>query len=177
MGVAAGAERSKGVLTAGFLDVNNRAVGRYHRPPMSAVDILIGPDVFVNASVAGGSPPEQLARRVLGKPQKPKTTAWVLGWVERLLAKAPGFKIESLKPQVDLIKGLVDVVDMLGKVDDADWTKGLVASAKAAGVKTVVTDHPDLADKAEVDGIRFLSTEAWLLEQTTPPPPPPPKKK
>jgi hypothetical protein len=40
-----------------------------------------------------------------------------------------------------------------------------------------MTDHPDLADKTEVDGIQFLSTEAWLLEATTPPPPPPPKKK
>ncbi len=144
---------------------------------MSAVDILIGPDVFVNASVAGGSPPEQLARRVLGKPKKPKSTAWVLGWVERLLTKAPGFKAESLKGQVDLIKGLVEIVDVKGKLDDNDWVNGLLASAKAAGVKTVVTDHPDLADKAERDGVRFLSTEAWLLEQTTPPPPPPLKKK
>ena len=42
------------------------------------MDILIAPDVFVNASVAGGSPPEQVARRVLGKEPKPKTTKWVL---------------------------------------------------------------------------------------------------
>jgi hypothetical protein len=140
------------------------------------VDVLIGPDVFVNASVAPGTPPEQVARRVLGKPgKKPKTTTWVLKWIELLLAKAPGFKAESIKPQVDLIKGLVEVVET--KTDEMDWTKALVASAKAAGLKRVMTDHPDLADKTEVDGIQFLSTEAWLLEATTPPPPPPPKKK
>jgi hypothetical protein len=140
------------------------------------VDVLIGPDVFVNASVAPGTPPEQVARRVLGKPgKKPKTTTWVLKWIELLLAKTPGFKAESIKPQVDLIKGLVEVVET--KTDETDWTKALVASAKAAGLKRVMTDHPDLADKTEVDGIQFLSTEAWLLEATTPPPPPPPKKK
>ncbi len=140
------------------------------------MDVLIGPDVFVNASVAPGTPPEQVARRVLGKPgKKPKTTTWVLKWIELLLAKAPGFKAESIKPQVDLIKGLVEVVET--KTDEMDWTKALVASAKAAGLKRVMTDHPDLADKTEVDGIQFLSTEAWLLEATTPPPPPPPKKK
>jgi hypothetical protein len=49
----------------------------------------------------------------------------------------------------------------------------LVASARAAGYKRVVTDHPDLADKVEEDGIEFLSSEAWLFEQTLPPPPPP----
>ncbi len=141
------------------------------------MDIVLAPDVFVNASVALGSPPEQVARRVLGKAKKPKSTAWVIGWIERLLSKAPGFKHESLKPQIDLIKGLVEMVDFKGKVDEMDWVKGLVASAKAANVKTVITDHPDLADKTEVEGIRFVSTEGWLLEQVTPPPPPPPKKK
>ncbi len=141
------------------------------------MDILLGPDVYVNASVALGSTPEQVARRVLGKDKKPKSTEWIFGWVERLLAKAPGFKAESLKPQLDLIKGLVEIVPVKEKLEDGDWVKGLLASAKAAGVKTVVTDHPDLADKTEQDGIRFLSTDAWLLEQTTPPPPPPPPKK
>ena len=140
------------------------------------MDVLIGPDVFVNASVALGSAPEQVARRVLGKPgTNPKTTTWVLHWIGVLLEKAPGFKHDSVKAQVDLIKGLVDVVET--KTDETDWTKGLVASAKAAGCKRVMTDHPDLADKTEVDGILFISSEAWLLEATTPPPPPPPKKK
>lgn len=136
------------------------------------MDVLIGPDVFVNASVALGSPPEQVARRVLGKPgAKPKSTSWVLKWVELMLGKAPGFKPENVKPHLELIRSFLDVVEV--STEEMDWTKGLVASAKATGLKRVMTDHPDLADKAEVDGIQFLSTEAWLLEQTTPPPPPP----
>jgi hypothetical protein len=140
------------------------------------LDVLIGPDVFVNASVALGSPPEQVARRVLGKPgSKPKSTTWVLHWVEILLSKAPGFRADHVKPQVDLIRGLVDITET--KTDEVDWVKGLLASAKACGLARVMTDHPDLADKTEVDGVQFLSSEAWLLEQTTPPPPPPPKSK
>lgn len=142
------------------------------------LDILLGPDVFVNASVALGSPPEQVARRVLGKPgAKPKTTKWVLSWTKALLDKAPGFKHEAVTAQMKTIEGLMEVVDVKDKVPEGDWVKGLVASAKAAGYKRVVTDHPDLADKTEVDGVQFVSTEAWLVEATTPPPPPPPKKK
>ncbi len=141
------------------------------------MDALLAPDVFVNASVAPGSAPEQLARRVLGKPgQKVKTTGWVMTWVETILSKAPGFKAESVKGQVDLIKSLCEVTEVKG-APETDWIKGLVASAKAVGCKRVITDHPDLADKTEVDGIQFLSSDAWLLEATTPPPPPPPKKK
>ena len=138
---------------------------------------MLGPDVYVNASVALGSTPEQVARRVLGKDKKPKSTEWIFGWVERLLAKAPGFKVESLKAQLDLIKGLVEIVPLKEKLEDGDWVKGLLASAKAAGVQTVVTDHPDLLAKEKIDGIEFISSEAWLLEQAMPPPPPPPKKK
>lgn len=142
------------------------------------LDILLAPDVFVNASLAPGSAPEQLARRAFaGKGGKPKTTPWVMRWVETILSKTPGFKAESVTPQMDLIRGLVDVIDMKSVPEDADWAKGLVASAKAAGLKRVVTDHPDLADKTEVDGVQFLSSDAWLIEQTTPPPPPPPPKK
>jgi len=142
------------------------------------VDILLGPDVFVNASVAAGSPPEHIARRVLGKPgDKPKTTNWVMGWTRALLSKTPGFKHEAVEAQMKTIEGLLDVVEVKEKTPEGDWVKGLVASAKAAGLKRVVTDHPDLADKTEVDGVAFLSSEAWLVEQTTPPPPPPPKKK
>lgn len=138
------------------------------------MDVLIGPDVFVNASVALGSAPEQVARRVLGQPGvKPKTTSWVLHWVSLLLSKAPGFKAENIQPQIDLIKKLVEVVET--DTTELDWTKGLVLSAKAAGLSRVMTDHPDLADKTEVDGIQFLSSDAWLVEVTTPPPPPPKK--
>jgi hypothetical protein len=142
------------------------------------VDILLGPDVFVNASVAAGSPPEHIARRVLGRAgDKPKTTNWVMAWTRALLSNAPGFKHEAVEAQMKTIEGLLDVVEVKEKTPEGDWVKGLVASAKAAGLKRVVTDHPDLADKTEVDGVTFLSSEAWLVEQTTPPPPPPPKKK
>lgn len=158
-----------------------RTQSTYTRPPevdRVALDILLGPDVFVNASVAAGTPPEHIARRVLGKPgAKPKSTNWVMAWTRALLAKAPGFKADAVDAQMKTIEGLLDVVEVKEKTPEGDWVKGLVASAKAAGLKRVVTDHPDLADKTEVDGIAFLSSEAWLVEQTTPPPPPPPKKK
>lgn len=141
------------------------------------MDILIAPDVFVNASVAGGSPPEQVARRLLGKPgPKPKTTRWVLKWVSTLLTKTPGFKAEQVSAQVTLIEGLVDIVEVPTEPAEGDWVQGLALSAKAAGYKRVITDHPDLADQKEVDGILFVSSDAWLIESTTPPPPPPPKK-
>ncbi len=150
----------------------------YSAPEVARVDILLAPDVFVNASVAPGSPPEHIARRVLGKPgSKPKTTRWVMTWTRALLAKAPGFKAEAVDAQMKTIEGLLEIVEVQDKTPEGDWVKGLVASAKAAKLKRVVTDHPDLADKTEVDGIAFLSSEAWLVEQTTPPPPPPPKKK
>lgn len=158
-----------------------RAQSTYTRPPevdRVALDILLGPDVFVNASVAAGTPPEHIARRVLGKPgAKPKSTSWVMAWTRALLTKAPGFRQDHVDAQMKTIEGLLDVVEVKEKTPENDWVKGLVASAKAAGLKRVVTDHPDLADKTEVDGIAFLSSEAWLVEQTTPPPPPPPKKK
>ena len=37
--------------------------------------MILTPDVFVNASVALGSPPEQVIRRVLGPGKKTKTSA------------------------------------------------------------------------------------------------------
>ncbi|MCS6857616.1 MAG: hypothetical protein N2515_02180 [Deltaproteobacteria bacterium] len=133
---------------------------------------LIGPDVFVNASVAPGTPPDQVAQRLLGKPgAKPKSTPWVLQWVEAMLSKTPSFKQENVKPHMELIRSLVDVVEV--NIQESDWLKGLVASAKAVGAKRVITDHPDLADQVEVEGIQFVSTEAWLVEASTPPPPPP----
>jgi hypothetical protein len=137
------------------------------------VDILLGPDVFVNASVALGSPPEQVVKRVLGKGTRPQTTDWVLKRIEAILAAIPSFKQEAIEPQMRLIRELVDVRPMSAEIGPDQWEKGLVESAKAAGYKRVVTDHPDLADKTEVDGILFVSTDAWLIEQTTPPPPPP----
>lgn len=140
------------------------------------LDSLLAPDVFVNASVALGSAPEQVTRRVFGRPEKPRTTPWVLRWIETLLAKTPDFKHEAVEAQMKTIRALCEVADMAAVKDESDWVKGLVASAKATGYKRVVTDHPDLADKAEVDGVFFLSSDAWLLEAQMPPPPPPKAK-
>jgi hypothetical protein len=141
------------------------------------VKILLAPDVYVNASVAGtGLAPEQVVNRVLGnKKERHKTTEWVLTRVEAMLKAHPTFKKEAIEPQMKLIRDLVDIV-ALKKEPGEVWTDALVASAKAAGVKRVVTDHPDLADKTEVEGIEFLSSDAWMIEQQTPPPPPPPPK-
>ncbi len=154
-----------------------RSIHVYSRPEVALVDILLAPDVFVNASVAAGTPPEHIARRVLGRPgEKPKTTRWVMTWTRAILSKVPDFKAEAVEAQMKTIEGLLDIVEVQDATPEGDWVKGLVASAKAAGLKRVVTDHPDLADKTEVDGITFVSSDAWLVEQTTPPPPPPPKK-
>jgi hypothetical protein len=68
----------------------------------------------------------------------------------------------------------VDVVEPEDHAGD-DWGAALVAAARAANVTRVITDHPDLADKDEIDGVEFLSSDAWMIEQTIPPPPPPKK--
>ncbi|MDQ3035565.1 MAG: hypothetical protein M3Y87_24375 [Myxococcota bacterium] len=139
---------------------------------------ILGPDVFVNASVALGSAPEQVIKRVLGKPGgKPKSTDWVIARIEGMLSAIPSFKKEALEPQMKLIRDLVEIVALKDSPGPDAWEKGLVASAKAAGAERVITDHPDLADTREVDGVQFISSEAWLVEQTTPPPPPPMAKK
>lgn len=139
--------------------------------------ILLAPDVYVNASVAGaGFAPAQVVDRVLGnKKARQKTTEWVLATTAKMLSAHPAFKKDAVEPQVKLIRDLVDVVEA-DDHDPADWTGSLVAAARAAGVGRVVTDHPDLADRDEVDGIEFVSSDAWMIEQQTPPPPPPPKK-
>lgn len=139
------------------------------------MNILLGPDVYVNASVAGtGLAPEQVVNRVLGnKKARQKTTDWVLARAEAMLLAHPTFKKEAVEPQMKLIRDLVDIVETDDELPVEDWPKSLTASAKAAGVTRVVTDHPDLADKEEIDGIEFLSSDAWLIEQQTPPPPPP----
>ena len=75
------------------------------------MDILLGPDVFVNASVALGSPPEQVVKRVLGKPGgKHKTTEWVLSRIAAILGAIPSFKQEMIEPQMQLIRNLVEIV-------------------------------------------------------------------
>lgn len=138
------------------------------------MNIILGPDVYVNASVALGSPPEQVVQRVLAKHKgETKTTAWILKRVATMLGNIPAFKPDAIRHQIEVIRQHVQLMD--GKPDEHgpdEWIEALVAAAKQAGVTRVVTDHPDLADKDEVDGIEFLSSDAWLVEQTTPPPAP-----
>jgi len=138
-------------------------------------DILLAPDVFVNASVALGSPPEHVVRRVLGGGKKVKSSEWILARVEAMLGSLDAFKKEALATQMATIRGLVEIVETKKQFGPDAWADALVATAKAAGLKRVVTDHPDLADQTERDGVEFLSSDAWLVEVTTPPPPPPKK--
>lgn len=137
--------------------------------------ILLAPDVYVNASVAGtGLAPEQVVNRVLGNTKsRQRTTEWVLTRVEAMLTAHPHFNTDAVVPHLEKIRSLVDIVDM-DEFEADDWKGALTASAKAADFARVVTDHPDLADKDEIDGVEFLSTDAWMIEQITPPPPPPP---
>lgn len=138
--------------------------------------ILLAPDVYVNASVAGaGLAPAQVVDRVLGNKQmRHKTSDWVLEMTEAMLKAHPHFKQEAVAQQMKLIRDLVDVVEP-GEHAADDWGAALVAAAQAANVTRVITDHPDLADKDEIDGVEFLSSDAWMIEQTIPPPPPPKK--
>jgi hypothetical protein len=138
-----------------------------------ALDILLAPDVYVNASVALGSPPEQVVQRVLGKHRgASKTTEWVLQRVRSMLAAIPEFKPDAVDSQLALIRGLVQVMQGGASFGPDAWAPALVDAAKRAGVARVVTDHPDLLEKESIDGVEFLSTEAWLLEARMPPPPP-----
>jgi len=137
------------------------------------MDLILAPDVFVNASVALGTPPDQVVQRVLGNPdRRPKTSAWVLERVEAMLSAVEGFKKEAIPEQMALIRKLVDVVELEGDFGPGDWQGALVATVKAADAARVVTDHPDLADVTEADGVEFVSTDAWLVESMIPPPPP-----
>ncbi|MEC7521353.1 MAG: hypothetical protein VYE22_15860 [Myxococcota bacterium] len=139
------------------------------------MNILLGPDVYVNASVAGaGTAPEQVANRVLGNTKsRSKTTEWILARVRAMLEAHPAFVNDNLEPHMARIRELVDVVELKEEPAPDDWKGALFESAKAADVTRVVTDHPDLADKDEIDGVEFLSSDAWMIEQQTPPPPPP----
>jgi hypothetical protein len=142
------------------------------------MDIVLGPDVYVNASIAPGTPPEKVVNRILGqKKANAKASPWILDRVRAMLAASGVFKPDAVDKQVELIKGLVSVVDDPEKFAPDAWAKALTALARKTGAKRVVTDHPDLADKDASDGIEFVSTEAWMLEQAIPPPPPPPKPK
>ncbi len=143
-----------------------------------SLNVVLAPDVYVNASVSVGTPPEQVVQRILGGVEKhgrSKTSEWVLARVEAMLHNVPAFKPDAVAQQMKTIRSLVDSVDIAEHAAD-DWPKALAATAKAAGVTRVITDHPDLADQDDVDGVEFMSSDAWLVEQTTPPPPPPPGK-
>jgi hypothetical protein len=142
------------------------------------LDIILAPDVYVNASVALGSAPDKVVQRILGQHKgESKTTGWILERVRAMLASVPSFKEEAVDAQLDLIRDLVQVIDDPGEHDASDWEAGLVAAAKAAGVKRVVTDHPDLLEKGSSGDIEFVSTDGWVIERTLPPPPPEPSAK
>jgi hypothetical protein len=139
------------------------------------MDVVLAPDIYVNASVALGSPPEHAVRRAFegsgGGSGKPKASSWVIERVESMLHAMPEFKSDAVARQMATIRGLVDVVET-GEHFIEDWDKALVALAKAAGLGRVLTDHPDLLASRSVDGVEFVSSDNWLGEQATPPPPP-----
>lgn len=134
--------------------------------------VVLGPDIYVNASVALGSAPEQVARRVLREKASSTATEWILTRVRDMLGRVPGFKDDAVESQLELIRGLVHVVGDSHQYAPEAWKDALVAAAKTAGVRRVVTDHPDLLQLESADGVEFMSSEAWLLEAATPPPPP-----
>ena len=139
------------------------------------MDIVLAPDVYVNASVALGSPPDAVVQRVLGKHKgESKITPWIVQRVEAILSAVPSFKKEAIGPHLDLLKTFVVLIEDKATYPADAWEKAMVGAAKAAKAKRVVTDHPDLLAKESVDGVDFISSEAWLLEQQMPPPPPPP---
>lgn len=137
------------------------------------MDVVLAPDIFVNASVALGSPPEHAVRRAFGRSDKPKTSAWVLERVESMLHALPEFKNEAVAQQMTTIRGLVDVVDTTEFFIE-DWAEALVSLAQAAGVGRVLTDHPDLVARKRAGSVEFVSSDQWLAEQAAPPPPPRP---
>lgn len=135
------------------------------------MNVVLAPDIYVNASVALDSAPERVVRRACGGPSKPKTSTWVLERVQSMLHALPEFRDEAVAQQMSTIRGLVEVVEA-GDHYIEDWEDALAALAKAAGVGRVVTDHPDLLQSTRAKGIDFVSSDAWLGEQTGPPPPP-----
>jgi hypothetical protein len=137
------------------------------------VDLILAPDVYVNASVAPGSFPDRVVQRVLGKHKgESKATEWVLARIESMLGSIPAFKPEAVTQQIKLIRSLVKVLPGSEDFPADAWEKALVSAAKAASAKRVVTDHPDLLALESTGGVEFVSSEQWLLEATTPPPVP-----
>jgi hypothetical protein len=137
------------------------------------MDFILAPDVYVNASVALGSPPEQVVRRVFStRKDGHKTSEWVLARVRQMLTALPEFKGDAVESQLGLIRSLVQIVTLPDDHGPSDWQPALVATARAAGALRVVTDHPDLLELESAEGIEFMSSEAWLFESATPPPAP-----
>ena len=137
------------------------------------MDVLLAPDVYVNASVAPKSPPDQVVQRILGNHQgESSTTDWIMDRAAAMLTAVPEFKPDAVAAQIELIKGFVKVVETDGEFGADAWEDALVAAAKVAGAKRVITDHPDLVDKEGAE-VEFISSEAWIIEQKMPPPPPP----
>jgi len=136
------------------------------------VDVIPAPDIFVNASVTQETAPDHAIRRLLSEPGKVKSTDWILGRVSAMLTASGQFVEERVTEQVELIRSFVEIVEVGGEFDEDDWGAALGAAASAAGVGRVMTDHPDLLAANETSEIDFVSSEAWLVEQTTPPPPP-----
>ncbi len=135
------------------------------------VDIILAPDVFVNASVAPGTAPDRVVQRVLGQHKgESRASEWVFARIESMLRAMPQFRDEAVAQQLKLIRSLVREVPGVDGFDPEAWDQALSATAKAAGVGRVVTDHPDLLRIENRDGIEFISSETWLLEATTPPP-------
>ena len=135
------------------------------------MDVVLAPDIYVNASVSLGSPPEHVVRRALGGPARAKASAWVLERVESMLHALPDFKDDAVAEQMTAIRGLVEVVET-DEFFIEDWVQALVALAKAAGVSRVLTDHPDLLATGARQDVEFVSSDSWLVEQAAPPPPP-----
>jgi hypothetical protein len=138
------------------------------------MNVLLAPDVYVNASVALGSPPEKVVQRLLGKHKgQTQVSEWVLARVHHMLSALPAFKPDAVNEQLQLIRSLVKVQADAGEFAPGEWESALLDAAKRAGVTRVVTDHPDLLSKEQVDGVEFVPTDAFLLELMTPPPAPP----
>jgi hypothetical protein len=135
-------------------------------------DVVLAPDVYVNASVALGSAPDQIVQRTLGRRGQTKTTEWVLARVRHMLGAVPEFKKDAVEQQMSLIRSLVDVVDVGEQFAPGEWERALIATAKKVNARRVITDHPDLLERETKDGVEFISTEAFLVELAMPPPPP-----
>jgi hypothetical protein len=139
------------------------------------MNVVLGPDVFVNASVAPGSDPDKVAVRTLGGGRKVKVTPWILAQVKTMLGKVPQFKPELVEQQIERVRAVVEVLEEKTTHPAGAWAKALASAAKAAGVAFVVTDHPDLIAQGAEAGIDFITTENYLVDLAVPPPPPPPK--